>query len=487
MIETYQVFLQKSCLAVLGVFAFGVFVLTAFSAVKGIYARVRRTGRLNVLMVFLAIGAMVVYGGKKPTPGPDPDPTPTPGPVDPSDPTDPTDPSDPSDPTDPTDPSDPSDPTDPTDPSDPTPVDPTPDPDDPVYVVDYYLYKTVSGAAPTLAASEYNGYLYSENGEAKGTIQVKVGKPNKNTHLASVKAIVQMNGKKISLKAVDKGKVLVLDSGTTEASLAGGGAEACSVVFGTYGLSGRYGAYNIDGARNLFSSKDKDGDRRYANSVLAECPGPFNVAWDGGVVSVQVSNNGKAKASGSFADGAKLSAGGMFLIGERYCCVPLVARKGDVAFNIWIDEDGSVSVVGLEGDVIAAGMPGKTLAEGAKFHVGKEDLLWSRMQGNVLAEYLPDGVEVSQSGTKWTLPKAGKLAMKNGEIDVSKAGDNASALKLSYKAKDGSFKGSFKVYADVGGKLKATSAKVAGVMIDGRGYGTASVKDVGGAAITVSR
>ena len=35
-------------------------------------------------------------------------------------------------------------------------------------------------------------------------------------------------------------------------------------------------------------------------------------------------------------------------------------------------------------------------------------------------------------------------------------------LKLTYKAKDGSFKGSFRVYALVDGKIKACSANVTG-------------------------
>ena len=143
MIEIYQMFLQKSCLAVLGMFAFGAFAFAVFAATKGLYVRVRRTGWLNVLLAFLAIGAMVVYGGKKPTPGPD-DPTPAPGPVDPTPgPDDPT--PAPDDPT-----PGPDDPT-------PGPDDPTPSPDDPSQDVDYYLYKSVYGSAPTLAASEYNG------------------------------------------------------------------------------------------------------------------------------------------------------------------------------------------------------------------------------------------------------------------------------------------------------------------------------------------
>ena len=65
------------------------------------------------------------------------------------------------------------------------------------------------------------------------------------------------------------------------------------------------------------------------------------------------------------------------------------------------------------------------------------------------------------------------------------AGANPSALKLTYAAKTGTFKVSFKVYAVANGKLKATTVNVAGVMIGGKGYGAATVKKHGGVPVTV--
>jgi len=58
-------------------------------------------------------------------------------------------------------------------------------------------------------------------------------------------------------------------------------------------------------------------------------------------------------------------------------------------------------------------------------------------------------------------------------------------LKLTYKAKDGTFKGTFKVYADVNGRLKATTVNVTGVLIGDKGYGLAAIKKVGSVPITV--
>ena len=61
-----------------------------------------------------------------------------------------------------------------------------------------------------------------------------------------------------------------------------------------------------------------------------------------------------------------------------------------------------------------------------------------------------------------------------------------SGLKLTFTAKTGLFKGSFKVYAiDAKGKLKSFSATVNGVVVDGLGYGTATIKKFGSVPVTI--
>ena len=120
------------------------------------------------------------------------------------------------------------------------------------------------------------------------------------------------------------------------------------------------------------------------------------------------------------------------------------------------------------------------LRAGAKFRLD------ASLGDATYAAYLPNDVPVTQSETRWTLPKAGKVQVgKDGTVDPAKLLDNPSALKLTYKAKDGSFKGSFKAYADANGKPKATTVNVAGVLVDGIGYGAATVKKVGGVGVTI--
>ncbi len=350
----------------------------------------------------------------------------------------------------------------------------------------YILYNAVDGAVPALA-SVYDGYLY-RNGSLAGTIQVKVGKPNTKTGLATVKAtVVGTDGNKKTLRAADRGKVKLASNGPTTVSLVGG--DTCVVTLGAKGMGGTYGNYEIDGGLNVFTSKDA-ADKAVAAGVLGKWQGSVNVAWrlagDGSpyhTLSVTIAAKGKAKVVGTLADGTKVSAKGQLVVGEEWCCVPVVVSKKGVnlQFAVWLpmDATGRVPpvVVGL-GDAIM-GKPG-TLKDGATFRLG------ASLGDAKYSAYLPDGLPVT-GGARWTLPRAGKVVYAKGTttVDAAKAGENPSALKLTYKAKDGTFKGSFKVYAEVGGKPKATTVKVAGVLVGGVGYGAATAQKSGGVAVKV--
>ena len=370
---------------------------------------------------------------------------------------------------------------------DPTP-DPTPDPDPtpgpgstPESKDVYELFDVVDGAAPTAAASEYNGYLYDANsGAVKGTIQVKIGKPGKKDGKASVKATVIVGTKKVTLKGADKGKAVLSADGPTEIELVGG--EACAIVLGSEGISGYYGAYLIGGSRDFFASKDK-GEVAVANDILSKWLGSFMIIWDGGSLSVSIAAKGKVKVSGTLADGkTKVSASTVLLVGEEWSCVSVAEQKANLALALWLSNDGqTVEAEGL-GDDVLVGKPG-SLANGAAFHVDADE--FASVFGQAMLPYLPDGVPVAQKGTKWSLPKAGKVVYKNGAVDKSKLGDNPCALKLTYKAKEGTFKGSFKVYTEVKGKPKATTVNVTGFLLNGIGYGTATIKGKGSVSVTI--
>ncbi len=108
-----------------------------------------------------------------------------------------------------------------------------------------------------------------------------------------------------------------------------------------------------------------------------------------------------------------------------------------------------------------------------------------------IEELLPDGEPVIPKAGKWSFAKAaGVKYAKDKKTKVTslvvdtKKGTNRSAMKLTYTPKTGIFKGSFKIYAIQDGKLKKFTVKVIGVVVDGKGWGSAA--GPGGASFAVT-
>ena len=120
-------------------------------------------------------------------------------------------------------------------------------------------------------------------------------------------------------------------------------------------------------------------------------------------------------------------------------------------------------------DEAHVGQPG-ALAPNAAFDVDRDSIealviaaLSSRVPyaGTVLTDELPIGT-IQRNGVQW---RAGLT--------------EATALNLRCIEKTGTFKGSFKVRAVLGKKTTTISVSVNGVLANGIGYGTATVKNVG--------
>ena len=302
-----------------------------------------------------------------------------------------------------------------------------------------------------------------------GSIQVKVAKMSKD--VAKVTATVQLGAQKLSFK----GGVADAAGNVTDMTVKG---HTLALTLGQNGLSGQLdGVYEIDGARSLFTSKDRT-EKAAANALVKKVQGAVNVILpDGrGVLTVTIVAKGKVKVAGTVS-GVKVSATSQLLIGEDACAIPVViTKKADLAFVLWLDEKGALSVDGLDGAVV--GKAG-TLKAGAALSLDATAL--AKALPGLYTDHLPGGLSVSQSGTKWVVAggaKAGKVALdrKTGEIDETKLGANPSGLKLTYTARTGAFKGSFKAYALERGKIKAYTVNIAGVMVGSTGYGTATLK-----------
>ena len=111
-------------------------------------------------------------------------------------------------------------------------------------------------------------------------------------------------------------------------------------------------------------------------------------------------------------------------------------------------------------------------------------------EGYDLVVDAPSGepVSVTKNGTKLACGKAASPKYKkvDGEYELTGLDDekkpNLTGLKLTYSASKGTFTGSFKIYASNEGeakgkpKLKKYTAKVTGIVIDGSGAGSVTVK-----------
>ena len=262
--------------------------------------------------------------------------------------------------------------------------------------------------------------------------------------------------------------------------------------WGLYGMYGYFDDYMIDGARNRFSSKDK-GEKADAEEILKPYLGAYSMICDGGILSVNIAKKGKVTIKGTI-EGNKVSAKAQVLIGEDVLCIPVIYSKKSVnlAFTIWLPIDGgNAEVIGL-GENAIIGKAG-TLKNGAQFIIDGDIGASIETEDERTLELLPNGEIVTVSGSKWLVAdgiKPAKVAYKKGEFTITEGKKgagiaNPSGLKLTYKSKDGSFKGSFTAYGIVKGKLKKHKASVEGVLVNGVGYGTITIKRIGTWAVTI--
>ena len=326
------------------------------------------------------------------------------------------------------------------------------------------------------AASVWNGYVLGSDEGCAGTIQVKVAKPNRVSGICKVTATLQLLGeKKITLKGE------TFDGRVT--ATAKDGRELDLQLF-ECGMSGRFGAMPIDGSRNIFTAKDEDS-KQIAAQTLKNWQGTYVSVFNEGAgystFSITVGAKGSVKVTGTLVDGTKVSGKSQLLVGERECAIAFswAKKKSSVSFLVWFCEDGTVEMSNLHNPAVVARIvnqkEGAYLREGAVFLLADTNVVVTAFGGGVLTgDFLPHGEPVVQDGSKWKIEKPGAIKAVKGEITTS--GTNFSGLKLTYKLKDSTFKGSFTVYSVENGRLKKYKMAVQGVVLVGKAYGTATCK-----------
>lgn len=347
-------------------------------------------------------------------------------------------------------------------------------------------------------AHVYDGYL-TDGATVAGTIQVKAakGKTSKKTEETTVsltaKVLILGEGKSISFK----GTAEDVDESGGSCDLAcstKSDKRVLSVSFEGGELEGSLDGYDVVAVRSPFSGTS-DEDRRTALAakddwgsprvVVLRASGDSPMANGYATLSVKPGTKGKVRVSGMLPDGTKVSTSAQMMLGEDSCEIPVVAplytkKAGGFAFLIQLSREDDPAVTGLSDWIGNPGKEGEFTASlepvGGESDAGigrggrlLSDSLFSLEEDfdaedvDIETDLLPNGLPISVAGSKWTLPKGD---------------ENPSELKLTYST-DGTFKGSFKVYAVTdAGKSKKYTANVTGVVLDGAGFGTAAIKKV---------
>ena len=220
-----------------------------------------------------------------------------------------------------------------------------------------------------------------------------------------------------------------------------------------------------------------------------------------GIVELKLGKvkKGAGKISGSFIglDGKKHNIKAVKLTGLDGTAPVTVSLevKGVGTLSVTIGGDKFAGSLGSL-HVQSAEVGGEGASGAGGVSVAMDDL--SAFSGTVLADLLPKNEPAMMTRGKWKFAKAASVKWakpKKGAplpeiydaasgkgliVDTSKGKTNLSGIKLSYKAKKGTFKGKYKVYALEGEgkatKLKKYTVKVSGVVVGGVGYGVATSK-----------
>jgi len=324
------------------------------------------------------------------------------------------------------------------------------------------LFGPVMAELPFTGDATYNGWVRNADGTLAGQLTVKAAKPAKPEKGGQSKLTITytpFGGKKQTIKLANDAM-----------PVAGGVATVAIPGVGTVKLTGDaiVGVdVDVQAGRDLLKSKDK-GEKAAAAAFAAGKSGvwTFALGTDDGYAafSVSVDKKGKGKLAGALPDGTKVSARTQGVLGDGVLAVPFAyAKKGSLGLVFWVKGDGAVSISDLSasGGAFGTARPA-VVAPSAAFRLADGERTFTA--GEVSQKF-----EVS--GGKWNVPKANRKAETN---------PNPFALKLSYKAKDGTAKGTFTV---VDGKVK-TKYTVVGAVVGGRFYGSAYVRNAGSAPAT---
>ena len=340
-------------------------------------------------------------------------------------------------------------------------------------------------------ATQYQGWIADDTGNVAGTVALKAAKANRRTGLSKLTATITMrSGAKVKLageaETPSTNKVFMLAKA--------GSAATASVKLGAEGLVGYYKdsdgkSYAIQGGRNVFSARDEKAKARAATLVKGYWPIALATEKNGGSafangysgLSATVGNKGKVKVTGTLGDGNKVNVSAQAVMGEGgKAFVPVVEKRGAYSFMLEFANGRLSAVTGLS-VWKATGLPAKFTA------TWSSNIVFTAASG---AGEIPSPMYLSIQGFDSTAGIGGKPVAVSPVDDAIAVARNkwtgtkgVTDLKVTFKPKDGTFKGTFNVYVTDGDRTRKLKANVSGVVVDGVPYGTAVIRNIGAWAV----
>ena len=341
-------------------------------------------------------------------------------------------------------------------------------------------------------ATQYQGWITDgDTRNVAGTVTLKAAKANRRTGLSKLTATITMrSGAKVKLtgeaETPSTNKVFLLAKT--------GSTVTASVKLGADGLVGSYKdsdgkSFSIQGGRDVFSARDEQAKERAATLAKGFWPIVFTTEKNGDSafadgytgLSAAVGNKGKVKVTGTLGDGNKVNVYAQAVMGENgKAFVPVAEKRGAYSFMLEFANGRLSAVTGLSAWK-ATGLPAKFTA------TWSSNIVFSAVSG---AGAVPSPMYLSIQGFDSAAGIGGKPVAVSPVDDAIVVARNkwtgtkgVTDLKVTFKPKDGTFKGTFNVYVTDGGKTRKLKANVSGVVVDGVPYGTAVIRNVGAWAV----
>lgn len=355
-----------------------------------------------------------------------------------------------------------------------------------------------------LYAATYSGWLRDPStGAIIAQLQVKTTAARSGRASKSTITVTPLGGKKKSYK--------------TEVWPGGNPMDSFGVVYGASALDGTLNGIpgipngaQVEAAKDFAKAKDPVEKMR-KNEIPQGCRTLALATADGyDSLSVTIDKNGKAKVKGTLTEGVSLSLSVQGALGKDAFAVPVTYSKsitpktgGDkrpvtFGFVLWIEigpgGGGAARMTNVTGDRwMADGSDvGQTAlvrpADGSHrivFSVPADFPQVYRMETDDGHSLMPTGETIVVTGRKWISEKTVGSVKYDADSNVlyvktnGKPPANLTKLKLTYTEKTGLVKGSFRLYYFQLGKLKADSAAVTGVAVNGRFIGNVVIRKKG--------